>query len=246
MAQRRKRGSEWRSDGGGGVGGHSGVRYKCGCGGVCGMEAALVRKEAGPGGRVGGGRAVDPRSEVVLVSNKRSRVAKTIGSQKTAMNFEEAGDDYDCGDEESSRPSRKVNLEVKQSLMDTAGLGLFNYGRGIVDKEWIAPFGGERIKQLVGKFFEKQIHAYIMEVGGIIVDCVTYECGYGRFMNDPFDEHMSNVKCELRDGVIWMRALKYIEPGAELLMSYGQSYWRVHMRFLSPCDREKCSNGYKM
>jgi hypothetical protein len=181
------------------------------------------------------------------MSKTMPRASKSTGSQKIKNIFEDAGvDDMDPGDEESRRRLPQVKLEIKQSLYVTAGRGLFNNGDGIISNQWIAPFGGEIIAALPGKSFESQIHGYIMEVGGVIVDCGTYECGFGRFMNDPFDEHKSNVKCELRDGVIWMRAVTFIPHGAELLLSYGESYWRVHMRFLSPCDQKKCRDGYKM
>ena len=101
----------------------------------------------------------------------------------------------------------------------------------ISEDKWIAPFGGYVLKKVANKTFEHQLHGYLMEVGGVIVDCGSYDCGCGRFMNDPFNEHLSNVKCCMRDGVIWMKSLKYIPVGGELLMSYGVDYWRVHLRF---------------
>ena len=63
-------------------------------------------------------------------------------------------------------------------------------------------------------------------------------------MNDPFDPNGKNVKCYMRDGVIWMRAVQNVPRGGELFMQYGWEYWKHNMRFLNADDRKKCLNAY--
>ena len=82
-------------------------------------------------------------------------------------------------------------------------------------------FGGVSIEKPINMSTVHQYMIELVDVCGNIryYDCSDYNCGYGRFMNDPFNESLSNVKIVLREtGLPMMFALRDIEPGEELLM----------------------------
>lgn len=70
-------------------------------------------------------------------------------------------------------------------------------------------------------------------------------CGYGRFIQDPIDEHLVNAKILWRDGKMVVIAMCIIEPGEEIYAEYGLDYWRDRMHILHPDLRQRIAGKFK-
>lgn len=58
---------------------------------------------------------------------------------------------------------------------------------------------------------------------------------YGRFINDPRNDHLVNARIVMRGDKMVVIALEEIKPGQEIFISYGEDYWkaRSHLLLLS-------------
>ena len=134
---------------------------------------------------------------------------------------------------------------INSLLGSGAGKGLVAL-KSIKGNHTFGDFGGTEVKLSTEAL--NYVHVYMLEVidSGRIryFDCSDYNSGYGRFMNDPFNEALSNVKIVLESGRPRMLALRDILAGEELLMSYGWDYWRLHCRLLDDEDKDKCLRAY--
>jgi hypothetical protein len=127
-----------------------------------------------------------------------------------------------------------MSVELSNPFLGSrAGKGLVAL-KSIKGNQTFGDFGGTEVELSTEAF--KYVHPYMLEVNDSerirYFDCSDYNIGYGRFINDPFDEALSNVKIVLESGRPRMLALRDIEAGEELLMSYGWDYWSLHCRLL--------------
>ena len=136
---------------------------------------------------------------------------------------------------------------INSLLGSRAGKGLVAL-KSIKGNQTFGDFGGTEVELSTEAF--KYVHPYMLEVNDSerirYFDCYDYNSGYGRFMNDPFNENLSNVKIVFESGRPRMFALRDIEAGEELLMSYGREYWSLHCRGLDDEDKEKCFQAYNI
>ena len=120
---------------------------------------------------------------------------------------------------------------INSLLGSRAGKGLVAL-KSIKGNQTFGDFGGTEVELSTEAF--KYVHPYMLEVNDSdrirYFDCYDYNSGYGRFMNDPFNENLSNVKIVFESGRPRMFALRDIVAGEELLMSYGREYWSLHCR----------------
>ena len=122
---------------------------------------------------------------------------------------------------------RDENLRVKRSTVPNAGLGLF-VARDRVRK-------GERITQYTGEDLTKaQVQQRYGERTGQYVYCAsknkckdarrTDERGLGRWANAPRGTgKRANAKLTTGNN---LKAKRNIQPGQEVLVSYGRDYWK--------------------
>ena len=68
---------------------------------------------------------------------------------------------------------------------------------------------------------------------------------YGRFCQDPIDDHLVNAKILWREGKMVLVAMVDIEPGDEIYVEYGLDYWKDRLHFLHPELRKRISARYK-
>jgi SET domain-containing protein len=120
-----------------------------------------------------------------------------------------------------------LQLEIKQSTIPGAGDGVFTL-RNIPKGEYLMQYLGREVDARNG------------EVGGDyhleysrnkLVDASSPTCGVGRFLNDGLSKKANNCMFTKRDGRPWVRAIKNIPAGSELLLSYGVAYWRTWSSF---------------
>ena len=143
-----------------------------------------------------------------------------------------------CGDKKTelgapmpSMPPEEENLAVKKSPIPGAGYGLFATRR-FKKGEWITPYYGFVSKQppqdTKYSIYLPQRHAYLDAPD-------SWNCA-ARFANDA--EGSSKLKKENNvtfaslyskngdERGIWLKAIRDVPKGAEILVSYGSGYWR--------------------
>ena len=151
---------------------------------------------------------------------------------------------------EKCRRKGRGLVEVRDSLMEgDSGLGLFavksakkgdelcTYEGVEVDGETLTQGynNGDYVASAIKDPFTKQ---------WIYIDGQEETCGYGRFSQDPIDEHLVNAKILWRDNKMKLIATCEIKPGDEILVHYGLDYWKTRLHLLAPEVRarieEKC------
>ena len=120
-------------------------------------------------------------------------------------------------------------LFVSKSLIENAGNGLFAAKR-LAKNELICIYRGTKLS--LAQTLKLQISEKDYLMGGfglnVHVDASNHPDVLARYINDNFDTSQINVvfrKIE-RDACALVYTIRDIEPGEELYVSYGESYWR--------------------
>jgi uncharacterized protein len=123
----------------------------------------------------------------------------------------------------------KKQLVVKRSLIPNAGKGLFT-------KTFIPK--GQVITEYKGKISTwedadhddgKNLYIYYVSKNHVI-DAMKYKSSLARYANDAngFKKTRGNANNStyiIENDRVFIKAIKNIEPGAEILVSYGKKYW---------------------
>ena len=133
---------------------------------------------------------------------------------------------------------RDYSLRVQKSTIPGAGRGLFAYGRDGLPQGFNIPYTGDLIElapQRAGGPYVLQLRN---DAG---IDAARTNCSVARWVNDPrggvdasgrpLRENCKFVIHTQRDSsqrVGAVRTLRPVERGEELLVKYGQDYWRLH------------------
>ena len=133
---------------------------------------------------------------------------------------------------------RDFGLRVQKSTIPGAGRGLFAYARDGLPQDFNIPYTGDLIEltpQQAGGPYVLQLR----KTAGI--DAARTNCSVARWVNDPrggvdangrpLKENCKFVIHTQRDSsqrVGAVRTLRPVERGEELLVKYGQDYWRLH------------------
>jgi len=139
---------------------------------------------------------------------------------------------------------RDVGLRVRESTVPNAGRGLFA-ARDLPAAHRV-PYTGDEIELRV----DENGGPYVLQTRqGSGIDAARRNCGLGRWVNDPrhaTDEQgrPREANCEWtvhtprgeRQRVAAVRTLRPIVRGEELLVRYGDDYWRFHA---APKQRKK-------
>ena len=124
--------------------------------------------------------------------------------------------------------SLEKNLFIKRSKIPGAGKGLFT-------KQPIAK--GTRIVQYKGKSTtwkavqQEDFNGYVFYIKrGLVIDAKNYIKAFGRYANDAGGisrlKKITNNSRYVVDGEkVFIEALKDINAGDEILVSYGKEYW---------------------
>ena len=141
---------------------------------------------------------------------------------------------------ETCRRSGYGKVEVRDSLMPgDSGEGLFAVKKAKEGDELCTYEGVEVEGEMLdlgyhkGDYVASAIRDPISQQW-VYIDAQERTCGYGRFAQDPIDEHLVNAKILWRRGKMRVIATCEIEPGDEILVHYGLSYWRTRLHLLHP------------
>lgn len=133
---------------------------------------------------------------------------------------------------------RDMGLRVQPSNIIGAGHGLFA-GKNGLPKDHRIPYSGDLVK-LEG---DDQGGPYVLEIKkGTGIDAARRNSGPGRWVNDPRGAKSANGRRRLHNcdfvlhtppggqqRIAAVRTLRVIKSGEELLVKYGQDYWRYHL-----------------
>lgn len=128
-------------------------------------------------------------------------------------------------------PYKTKSLFISQSKIPGAGKGLFT--REIIKK-------GERIVEYKGKIRtwkevsdEGVFNGYVFYIKkDHVIDAKTYKKALARYANDArgiqrIKGLSNNSEYTEEEGKVYIDAIKNIPAGAEILVGYGNDYWKV-------------------
>ena len=131
---------------------------------------------------------------------------------------------------------RDMGLRVQKSTVPGAGRGLFAAWAGGLPADHRIPYTGDEMELLS----DQHGGAYVLKIReGEGIDAARRNCGLGRWVNDPRggkDEHGRPLQPNC-DWVLYtppgsgqrvaaVRTLRAVRRGEELLVKYGDTYWR--------------------
>ena len=137
------------------------------------------------------------------------------------------------------------NLKVLKSTIEGAGWGLFS--TAVIDKKDIicsyegARFEGDYDESSAGegkdyvamaKMFKVSKDGKITKEIKVYVDSWEEDSCYGRYVNDPLNDHLVNARIVMRGDKMVLVALEEIRPGQEIFISYGEDYWKARQHLL--------------
>ena len=146
---------------------------------------------------------------------------------------------------EACRRSGYGKVEVRKSLMEgDSGWGLFAVKSFKTGQE-ICSYEGVEVPEEVLRlgygnrdYVASAIRDHqTQEV--VYVDALAEESCYGRFCQDPIDDHLVNAKILWRQGKLKIIAAVDIDPADEVLIGYGLAYWESRLHLLHPNARAR-------
>lgn len=130
-------------------------------------------------------------------------------------------------------------VRVVKSTIPNAGYGLFLAYQKLRKGSLICTYEGEK---LTAEEAQKSKSAYIFEAKDsktgktLYIDAAREDSCFGRFANDPRDDHLVNAKIVLKGGRLVVIATTDIEPGDEIFVDYGVEYWSDKIQYLNTED----------
>ena len=154
---------------------------------------------------------------------------------------------------ESLPLSGKGKVQVRQSLLGgNAGYGLFatkkfnktdeicSYeGVSVTPEQLMAGYGNGR------DYIASAITDHKTKALKYVDSEQFYSC-FGRFANDPLDDHLVNAKIVWNGSKMVLVAWKPIAPGDEIYISYHPDYWKGKLDKLSPAMRSLVKEGKRV
>jgi len=116
----------------------------------------------------------------------------------------------------------KYELEIKQSNIKNAGLGVFSIC-DIPENTYIDGYYGDIFSIATSRYFV----CITDEIG---IDAGSYPRCYMAMLNDSFNSLFKN-NCEfiinVKDKTVSVWTIREIKKGEELFISYGEDYWNI-------------------
>lgn len=126
-------------------------------------------------------------------------------------------------------------VRVMPSSIPGAGRGLFS-ARKVKEGASICDYAGVIVpKAEVNRDSYDSDYVFEYEVKGkaVCVDARMLRSCYGRFINDPVDDHrVNNARAVTRGNRLIIVATTEIQPGEEIFISYGLDYWMDRLSVL--------------
>lgn len=130
-------------------------------------------------------------------------------------------------------------LQVKPSTIPNAGDGLF--ATRLIPKHTMFAYSGKRVAENrlngmgrgAGRGWGRQFLPYSISVGRgrqrIVYDACRTNDNVARYVNDPRGTNLpTNASLVERNRKPYLQIDRDIQPGEEILTSYGADYWRIH------------------
>jgi hypothetical protein len=136
---------------------------------------------------------------------------------------------------------------VGESTIDGAGRGLFSK-KELESGSLICDYYGKTLskEEVEGEGCDGEyIFEARMKEGIRYIDAKDLLSCWGRFINDPLDDHKVNAKVVVRGKRLMVIATTEIEPGDEIFISYGAAYWMDRLDVLAPEVREAVEAEYE-
>jgi hypothetical protein len=147
--------------------------------------------------------------------------------------------------------SGKDRVEVRMSLLESAGWGLFAV-RKFKEGESLCTYEGDQITDLTSIDYIRRNKDYVQWViknaktkERIYVDAILDTCCFGRYANDPIDDHLVNAKIIWNGKKMVLRATTNIEVGDEIYLSYSDDYWAGRLHYLPDRLRSRIEERFK-
>jgi hypothetical protein len=136
-------------------------------------------------------------------------------------------------------------LKVLKSTIPDAGWGLFA-SESFENKDLICSYEGANLPEDFDESSAGEGRDYIamglssiVSKGGKVnrvkryyVDSWEEDSCYGRFVNDPLNDHLVNARIIMKGDKMLLMALEPIRPGQEIFISYGKEYWNARSHLL--------------
>lgn len=119
----------------------------------------------------------------------------------------------------------QTRLEVRSSLIDGAGEGLFT-NQLIQKEELVCRYHGTR-KTFCDVLRTKDRDYVYMVNWNSYVDPGPHPNVVARYVNHHFESERRNVTFSIRDDGVFWKATRDIQPGEELYGDYGCFYWQT-------------------
>lgn len=133
-------------------------------------------------------------------------------------------------------------LKILSSTIEGAGWGLFATQK-YSERDIICSYEGAKLpkdftedKAVAGRDYIAMGKKPIGKTGRfetVFIDAWELDSCYGRFINDPIDDHLVNAKIIVKGNKFYVVATEDITPGQEIFISYGKDYWRARQGALS-------------
>ena len=126
-----------------------------------------------------------------------------------------------------------MDLIVKPSQIPHAGMGLYT-GEPITEGTLIVEYTGEITNWASVKGDWENVYIYYV-TEDFVIDAKDYPESYGRYANDATGlTHTKKVSNNSEfiniEGKIYIKALRNISAGEEILVAYGDDYWETIRR----------------
>ena len=149
----------------------------------------------------------------------------------------------------------KGKVEVRKSLLDNAGWGLFAVKDVNEVGTVLCSYEGDVMSEL--QYNERINHLgtrdYVMWViksmktkEKIYVDSRDETSCFGRFINDPIDDHLVNARVKWNGKrMVVVTTVPGIKAGDEIYIGYSDDYWGARLNYLSDELKERIEENYR-
>jgi hypothetical protein len=141
-------------------------------------------------------------------------------------------------------------VEVRRSLLAGAGWGLFAIKR-FKENDSLATYEGNVITDLTSKDYLSSNRDYVnwavknaKTKERIYIDAIHESSCFGRYANDPIDDHLVNAKILWNGKRMILKATMDIDPGDEIYLSYSDDYWGIRLNYLPEKLRQRVESRF--
>ncbi len=183
-----------------------------------------------------------------IMSAEHEHVAKKVRKPKQVDNVGKVSGPVSEQEEKAAKAlSKRLNAEAAKRMFEARELEseeifhvkrskIPNSGKGLFLKSGAQPLKkGAKLLEYTGKRVDQETAAKsgygLMLKKGLYIDAKA-DPGQAKYINAPPEGQKANVRISLNKDrtEAYVVALKKVDPGEELYMGYGSSYWKQHKK----------------